>query len=104
MELECKKIAHTLDIPNTGGKVFCRDINTVLLIDCEFLSDKHMLSLQKALPYLKMDVVSCEQSVSGFMVVFTRPATNMQLIMQCAHVTLCAGVLLISMLNMFEMS
>jgi len=103
MELECKKIAYTLDIPNTGGKVFCRDVNTVLLIDCEFLSDKNMLSLQKALPYLKIDVVSCEQSVSGFMVVFTRPATNVQFIMQFAHVTLCACVLLMTMLNMFQM-
>ena len=101
MDSECKKIEYILGLPHVGGKIFCRDSNTIILMDCDVLSNKKMLALQRSLPHLSIDIVSGEQSVTGFVVVFTRVETGVQVTINVVHVMLNLGILAFTMLKLF---
>jgi hypothetical protein len=102
MDTECQKIEYILGLPRVGGKIFCRDSNTILLMDCEVLSNQKMLQLQQSLPHLQIDIVSSEQSVSGFVVMFTRIATGVQVIIHVVHIILNLGILAFTMSKLFH--
>lgn len=101
MDSECKKIEYILGLPHVGGKIFCRDSHTIILMDCDALSNKKMLVLQRSLPHLGIDIVSSDQSVSGFVVVFTRVEMGVEMIINVVHIMLNFGILAFTMAKLF---
>lgn len=101
MDSECKKIEYILGLPHVGGKIFCRDSHTIILMDYDALSNKKMLVLQHGLPHLGIDIVSSDQSVSGFVVVFTRVEMGVEMIINVVHIMLNFGILAFTMAKLF---
>ena len=101
MDSECKKIEQIVGLPHVGGKLFCRDSSTAILMDVDMLSNKSLHDLQKGLPHLNLDVVSNEQSVSGFIIVFTRAETGVQVTVNVVHIMLNLGLLALTMSKLF---
>jgi len=62
-----------LDIQRTGGSVFIRDDQTLILTDKDLFSNDHHKLIESKFPNLCIDVVSSTGSRSGFFVLFTYP-------------------------------
>lgn len=60
-----------MDMDRKGGVIFTRDDSTLIMADVSVLSSGHMKMLESAFPHVSFVVVSCETSVSGYIVVFT---------------------------------
>jgi hypothetical protein len=60
-----------LDLQRTGGSLFVRDDETLILTDKFLLSTHHMKLIETNFPHVTIDIVSSTGSRSGFLVVFS---------------------------------
>jgi hypothetical protein len=65
-----------LDVDRRGGRLFQRDSETIVLMDCNSLTSGQIERLQTAYPHLQVTVLQSEASASGFLILFqiTSPA------------------------------
>jgi hypothetical protein len=76
----------------SGGSVFIRDDDTVMVVDKHFLRSTDIKLLQARFPHISIDIVSCTSSRSGFMVLLssvkpynrTWQRSVLRLVMHCA--------------------
>jgi hypothetical protein len=66
-------LTKTLEIQRTGGSVFVRDDQTLIMTDKYSFSNTHFKLLESKFPHICIDVVSSTSSRSGFLVLFTCP-------------------------------
>jgi hypothetical protein len=59
-----------LDVDRRGGRLFQRDDETVILVDCSSFTSEQIECLQTVYPHLHVTVLQSESSLSGFLVVF----------------------------------
>ncbi|NBX17189.1 MAG: hypothetical protein EBR09_07480 [Proteobacteria bacterium] len=59
-----------LEIDRRGGRLFQRDNETVVLMDCNNFSSEHIECLQIVYPQLMVTVVQSDTSASGFLILF----------------------------------
>lgn len=59
-----------LDVDRRGGRLFQRDDETVILVDCSSFTSEQIECLQTVYPHLRVTVLQSEASLSGFLVVF----------------------------------
>jgi hypothetical protein len=59
-----------LDVDRRGGRLFQRDNNTVILVDCNSFTSEQIECLQTVYPHLHVTVLQSEASLTGFLVVF----------------------------------
>lgn len=60
-----------MDMDRKGGAIFTRDDTTLIMTDVGVLSSAHLKLLESTFPHVSYTVVSCETSLSGFIVVFS---------------------------------
>lgn len=60
-----------LELERTGGSVFVRDDNTVIITDKFCLKNVHIKLLERTFPHICVDVVSSASSRSGFLVILS---------------------------------
>lgn len=71
MELAVKQVILQLcDAPKRGGRVIMDDSSTLLLYDCSKWTDLQTDALRARYPEIELDVQTCEQSLSGYVVIF----------------------------------
>lgn len=66
-------LSKRLDMQRTGGSVFIRDEQTLILTDKDLFSNEHYKLIESKFPHLSIDVMSSTGSRSGFFVLFTYP-------------------------------
>jgi hypothetical protein len=59
-----------LDVDRRGGRLFQRDNETIVLMDCNSLTSGQIERLQTAYPHLQVTVLQSEASASGFLILF----------------------------------
>jgi hypothetical protein len=59
-----------LDLERTGGVLFPRDANTLILADRSVLSSQQFKLIEATFPQVSYSIISCETSLSGFIIVF----------------------------------
>lgn len=59
-----------LDLDRRGGRLFQRDDETIILVDCNRFSSDQIECLQTVYPHLQATVVQSDASVTGFLVIF----------------------------------
>ena len=59
-----------LDLERTGGVVFARDSTTLILADRSVLSNQQFKLIDATFPQVSYSIISCETSLSGFIIVF----------------------------------
>jgi hypothetical protein len=62
-----------LEIHRTGGSVFIRDDETLIVTDKYAFSNTHFKLVEARFPHISIDVVSSTGSRSGFFVLFSCP-------------------------------
>jgi hypothetical protein len=62
-----------LEIHRTGGSVFIRDDETLIVTDKYAFSNAHFKLVEAKFPHISIDVVSSTGSRSGFFVLFSCP-------------------------------
>ena len=65
-----------LDLQRTGGVLFTRDDNTLILADVSLFTSVHARVIDAAFPQVTFAVIACETSASGFIVVFACAAND----------------------------
>lgn len=59
-----------LDVDRRGGRLFQRDNDTIVLMDCNSLTSGQIERLQTAYPQLQVTVLQSDASASGFLILF----------------------------------
>jgi hypothetical protein len=59
-----------LDVDRRGGRLFQRDSETIVLMDCNSFTSGQIERLQTAYPQLQVTVLQSEASASGFLILF----------------------------------
>jgi hypothetical protein len=65
-------LSNILDLDRSGGNVFVRDDDTVIIADKFTLHARHIKLIQSRFPHICIDIVSASSSRSGFMVLLTQ--------------------------------
>jgi len=65
-----------LNLQRTGGVLFVRDVETLILADTADFSSTHAKLVETAFPHVRFSVVPCDSSASGFIVVFNAAQDN----------------------------
>lgn len=60
-----------LDLDRTGGVLFHRDAHTLILADKDVLASAHLRQIEAMFPHVTSTFMSCDTSVSGYIVVFS---------------------------------
>lgn len=60
-----------LDLDRTGGHVFARDDQTLILTDKQLIDSTQFRLIESTFPHVSVTVISSESSLSGFLVVFS---------------------------------
>jgi len=68
-----KYLNKSLELNRTGGNVFVRDNQTLILTDKDMFANHHYKLVETNFPNICIDVVSSHASRSGFLVLFTFP-------------------------------
>lgn len=66
-----KTIKSVLDVDRIGGKLICRDDDTIILSDCSRLLHEHIEIILTQHPFVDVQYVSSSTSESGYIVLFT---------------------------------
>jgi hypothetical protein len=66
-------LINSLELYRTGGSVFVRDNQTLILTDKDRFANNHYKLVETKFPTVCIDVVSSSSSHSGFLVLFTFP-------------------------------
>jgi len=93
-----KYLKKTLDLQRTGGVLFTRDSQTLIMADKSTLSSQEIKLIQETFPHVSFAIISCEGSLSGFLVVFscsidgdTRWQRSLHLLLMHALCFVCAA-------------
>jgi hypothetical protein len=70
MDAACRDIEIILELTRHGGTLIPRDKNTAILVDYDLLTFHAMEALSTLHPDVHISTQACEDSSSGFMVVF----------------------------------
>jgi hypothetical protein len=81
-----------LDLERSGGTVFIRDNDTVIVVDKLTVTNTHIKLLQARFPHVSIDIISSTSSRSGFMLLASsaKPYNRiwerslLRLVMHCA--------------------
>ena len=81
-----------LDLDRSGGTVFIRDNDTVIVVDKLTLTNNHIKHLQARFPHVSIDIMSSTSSRSGFILLVssakpynrTWERSVLRLVMHCA--------------------
>jgi len=68
-----KYLNKSLELHRTGGNVFVRDDQTLILTDKDTFANSHYKLVESKFPNVCIDIVSSTASHSGFFVLFTFP-------------------------------
>jgi hypothetical protein len=81
-----------LDLDRRGGRLFQRDNETIILIDCNRFTSEQIDCLQTVYPQLQATVVQSDASVTGFLIIFqmTSPTFKRAAALLAVHVILFA--------------
>jgi hypothetical protein len=64
-------LRNKMDMDRKGGVLFQRDDSTLILADMSVMSSAQLKLIESTFPHVSYTVMSCETSLSGFIVVFT---------------------------------
>lgn len=97
MEAMCRDVSSILELHRHGGTLVPRDSNTAVLIDYDLITFKVLETLSTLHPDVHISTQACEDSSSGFMVVFVhRPNPG---VLCSANTVLCACTLVCLLLS-----
>lgn len=65
-----RSLCSVLNVDRRGGRLFQRDNETIVLMDCNSFTSEHIECLQAAYPQLRITVVQSDTSASGFLILF----------------------------------
>lgn len=68
-----KYLIKNLELHRTGGSVFVRDDQTLILTDKDMFANNDYKCIESKFPNVCIDVVSSTNSHSGFLIIFTLP-------------------------------
>lgn len=64
-------LRYLLDLERRGGRLFQRDDNTIIVIDCSNFTSEQIDCVHTTYPHVQVSVLQSDASMSGFIVVFT---------------------------------
>jgi hypothetical protein len=64
-----------LDLDRRGGRLFLRDTNTIILVDCNRFSSEQIDCVQTVYPQLEATVLQSDASLTGFIILFHMAST-----------------------------
>ncbi len=64
-----------LDLERRGGRLFQRDNDTIILMDCNRFTSEQIDCVQTVYPQLEVAVLQSDASLTGFLVVFRMAST-----------------------------